>query len=165
MKINYKDNNDYQWRKIVYLGTPSIKATRFLIKENISPAFYNNNNLGKILINNKDKIDSHDKNGVYELQCNDCPAIYIGQTGRNFKTRIKEHFNCWKKKKEDSLFANHLLETNHSFELNSYKVLHHQNKGKKLNTLEILEINKAMKENKFLLNSQVHFDSPLLCGF
>jgi hypothetical protein len=29
--------------------------------------------------------------GVYKLNCNSCHKAYIGQTGRNFKTRFKEH--------------------------------------------------------------------------
>ena len=31
------------------------------------------------------------KSGVYKLNCNDCDAIYIGQTGRSFKKRHIEH--------------------------------------------------------------------------
>ena len=28
---------------------------------------------------------------VYELNCNDCGAEYIGETGRNIKIRMSEH--------------------------------------------------------------------------
>ena len=47
--------------------------------------------LGKMLINNKPKIDKNTLSGVYEIQCKECDAIYIGQSGRKFKIRLKEH--------------------------------------------------------------------------
>ena len=41
--------------------------------------------------NTKDKIQVQNKSGVYQIDCNDCDKIYIGQTKSNLKTRIKEH--------------------------------------------------------------------------
>ena len=37
------------------------------------------------------------KSDVYKLNCNDCDAVYIGQTGRSFKKRHKEHETINKK--------------------------------------------------------------------
>ena len=52
----------------------------------ITPAPYNRHNLSSILVNNKiNKIDPINRSGVYMLECNDCEAIYIGQTERSFK--------------------------------------------------------------------------------
>jgi len=31
--------------------------------------------------------------GIYKLNCNNCEAIYVGQTKRQLKTRIVEHRN------------------------------------------------------------------------
>ena len=44
-----------------------------------------------LLINNKEKSNTLEKNGVYKIHCAECDAIYIGQCGRALKHRISEH--------------------------------------------------------------------------
>ena len=40
----------------------------------------------------KDKINKFDQRGVvHKILCLDCRGVYIGETGRSFKTRRKEH--------------------------------------------------------------------------
>ena len=40
----------------------------------------------------KDKRIASDRSGmVYGLDCSDCSAIYVGETGRQVKDRMKEH--------------------------------------------------------------------------
>jgi hypothetical protein len=53
------------------------------------------------------------KSGIYELRCDDCSAVYIGQTGRKFKERMKEHEASFRKENCISLFAKHLVEKKH----------------------------------------------------
>ena len=96
---------------------------------------------------------------------NDCNAIYIGQTGRSFNTRIKEHIACWRNQKtEVSNFSDHLLNNNHSFNPKSnIKILHTNSKSKKLNTLENLEIKKSLINQENLVNVIINIcNSPLL---
>ena len=51
---------------------------------------------------------------IYSISCNDCDNEYIGQTKRQFGTRLKEHqkavFFC---KKENSTLSKHTCLTNH----------------------------------------------------
>jgi hypothetical protein len=35
--------------------------------------------------------DVYNLSGIYQLQCRECPLNYIGQTGRAFKVRYREH--------------------------------------------------------------------------
>ena len=67
-----------------FISTPHSAAIYSLFhKLNITPAFYNRNNLSAIFVNNKiDIIKPITKSGEYKLQCDDCDAFYIGQTGR-----------------------------------------------------------------------------------
>ena len=44
------------------------------------------------------------KNIVYKASCALCGQIYIGETGRMFKTRIKEHIS----KQSSAIFQHHL---------------------------------------------------------
>ena len=48
--------------------------------------------LRRLLTNVRDKDKSEDRQGaVYKIKCCDCLATYIGETGRNFSTRLTEH--------------------------------------------------------------------------
>lgn len=99
--------------------------------------------------------------GVYKLTCETCNKVYIGQTGRTFETRMKEHERSYRDKTSDSTFSKHCLDFNHKFN-NNFKILHIQDKSKKLNLLESLQINKFSKQG-IILNEQVDFNnSPLL---
>ena len=44
------------------------------------------------LVHPKDKVDKLDKSEiVYKIPCKSCDQVYIGETGRKFGTRMKEH--------------------------------------------------------------------------
>ena len=44
------------------------------------------------LCNLKDKRSNNDRAGVvYGLDCESCPSIYVGESGRQVKDRMKEH--------------------------------------------------------------------------
>ena len=81
--------------KITFISTaytnimPKILTSTFS-KLNITATFKTNNSLLKILRHRK-PIPLEKKSGIYKLSCNDCNSFYIGQTGRGFLKRIKEH--------------------------------------------------------------------------
>lgn len=130
-------------------------------KLNVNVAFKTNNSLGKFIKNNKDKIKKEDKSGVYKINCGTCNNYYIGQTGRSFKQRLNEHKKSFNNKDTKSNYANHLINERHSFGKN-FEILHLSNKGKLLDILEQIEINRH-KHNGKLLNEQVDFfNSPLV---
>ena len=53
------------------------------------------------------------KPGVYRIPC-ECGLVYIGETGRNFSLRLKEHkTNCEKAKLEKSAVAKHFWTNDH----------------------------------------------------
>jgi hypothetical protein len=63
---------------------------------------------------------------------------YIGQTGRTFRVRYKKHVNAIRTNKQNSKFAQHILETQHNYDPTdqSMQVLHIEKKSPKLNKLE-----------------------------
>lgn len=143
------------------MGQTSIKIGK-LIKQvnNEFISYKTNNSVQKYIRNDKDKTDKKSNSGVYMLTC-ECNKVYVGQTGRTFEQRTCEHEKSYINKKTDSTFANHCLELNHNFN-KEFKILHVQEKGKKLNLLEILEINRYNKLG-LALNDQTEFNcSPLL---
>lgn len=136
--------------------------------KNCKTAFCSVNSLSKIFINNKDKKDKLENSGVYQVNCSNCPACYVGQTGRAVSTRIKEHFASWVNQKGDlSNVALHLLENQHTFDKDrDVRVLHICEKGQKLDRLELLEINRLTKkiDRKYVMNKQLEHgaQSPLI---
>jgi hypothetical protein len=94
------------------------------------------------------------------LNCVVCDDIYIGQCGRALKSRISEHKKSILNNKTITGFSEHCITHNHFLDV---KLLHSENKGRRMDLLEILEIKKAIKNNKYVTNEQTDFDiSPLL---
>ena len=58
-------------------------------------------------------------NVVYKIPCKDCPWNYIGETGRCFQTRKKEHQRNLKNYAKGSNVANHAWQNNHSFDFDN----------------------------------------------
>jgi hypothetical protein len=98
MDVHNKIDNNKKWASFSYVGKEVIPIAKILKKFNIKVAFRTRNTLGnwlgcKQLYPNEDKGDKFDTCGIYKLNCRSCDGSYIGQTGRNFKTRFKEHVN------------------------------------------------------------------------
>jgi hypothetical protein len=47
------------------------------------------------------------------MKCFTCEQVNVGQTGRDFKTRYKEHINDIRENVEKSRYAVHMLKENH----------------------------------------------------
>ena len=72
----------------------------------------------------KDKRENSDKAGiVYGLNCMSCPSVYVGETGRQTRDRMKEHQFDIVKKKAMSKVYKHTAETGHSFNFDDVKIL------------------------------------------
>lgn len=157
------DNIKKQWRKFLFVNHQTSNLIGKKIPNTIQPAYYTNNKLKNYILNNKDKDQKMKKSGVYQLNCNDCNHFYIGKTCRNFETRIKEHLRCLNSNNY-SEFANHLIEFNHSFDINTgFKILHTNVGGFQLDLLEILEIRKNVNRNLNIINNQINFvNNPIL---
>jgi hypothetical protein len=104
--------------KLTYFG----KETRFiakLFKEiQIRIAFKVNNTIRRRLtpklcdLNPQQQFEK--KVEYIGSTCPDCQQKYVGQTGRSFHERYKEHFHDFKLNIRKSSFATHLLDNNHS---------------------------------------------------
>ena len=62
-------------------------------------------------------------NVVYKILCKDCPWNYIGETGRCFQTRKKEHQRNLKNYTKGSNVANHAWQNNHSIDFDNACVI------------------------------------------
>ena len=70
-----------------------------------------------------DKENQH--NVMYQIECKNCEANYIGQTKRALKTRIKEHKNNINTTDPDkhSVITLHRLKNDHDMKWDSVQIL------------------------------------------
>ena len=77
---------------VPYIQGLTEKLQRIYHSHQISTAVRPHTSLRKMLVHPKDKIDIENVTGcVYEIPCHNCAKTYIGETGRLFGTRKKEH--------------------------------------------------------------------------
>ena len=77
--------------KIPYIKGLSEEIRRILNGYNIRTVFRTINTLGRILTRVKDPTPPEERPGViYKIKCI-CGDFYVGETGRNLTTRVKEH--------------------------------------------------------------------------
>ena len=74
-----------------YIPKLTNNLSKKLNKFNTKKITTNKCKLGALLSNNKMKVPNTELSGIYKIKCNNCNAIYIGQSGRSFITPIKEH--------------------------------------------------------------------------
>ena len=81
-----------------YVNLPYINGTsnilrRIFNEHKIKSTFTSKETLRKILSHPKDKQLSQEKksNVVYQIPCNDCQTVYIGETKRTLVQRVQEH--------------------------------------------------------------------------
>ena len=84
--------------------------------------------IGFIFLNwAKDPIPAEDApNVVYKLPCQDCDKIYIGETGRNLKTRKREHQDRIFKRDNNSQVFQYItqLPDAHTIDWNNASIIH-----------------------------------------
>ena len=80
--------------------------------------------ISNILKKPKDKIEKEATRGiVYKIKCKDCDCVYIGQTSRALKTRVKEHAKAIATLDENSLLAKHHMLHSHRIDLASVEII------------------------------------------
>ena len=124
-------------------------------KYNISLGLQATNTIKNYMPKIKQANDKYNKNGVYQLTCQDCPTFYIGQTSRTFGKRLKEHEAAIRlKHPEKSHFSKHILDSGHTPNItleNNLKILDHNNDYKIRNFKESFYI-KCKKQDGNCVN-------------
>ena len=72
----------------------------------------------------KDKIEKEASRGtVYKIKCKDCDCVYVGQTSRALKTRVKEHAKAIATLDKNSSLAKHHMLNGHQIDLESVEIV------------------------------------------
>ena len=86
-------NESASWLTVPFIPLHTEKFKRFN-KNDIRVSFHSPNKMGKYIKVQKIICPHTSKsNVVYKISCNNCDASYVGQTGRQLKTRITKHHN------------------------------------------------------------------------
>jgi hypothetical protein len=111
-----KDKNHKQkkWANFTYIGKETKFITKLFEDFIINISYRTRKPIENFLNPHKSRNNLYEESGVYELKCQNCPGSYIGQTGRNFKTRYKEHIQDINNKNKTE-FSHHILYTHRAF--------------------------------------------------
>jgi len=109
---------------IPYVKTVSEKFGNAIKKHNVRMAYSGLNKIRRFVHPHKDLLPNISRmNVVYRINCRDCDASYVGQTGRRLKTRLTEHCNHIKRNSvQNSVITDHRLQ-NHGFKWDEVEVL------------------------------------------
>ncbi len=103
--------------------------------------------------------DKNNLNGVYKLKCEQCNMTYMGETGRKFSIRLKEHRTLERQKDDKSLFGKH---TNNKQHTHNYTIPKKEFNIQKRKLYEELEITKEKKYYNNLINNMTNIKSQKL---
>ncbi|PNF31380.1 hypothetical protein B7P43_G10054 [Cryptotermes secundus] len=163
-KSNTHDNEQHKtkWAIFTYSTKEVRKITKLFKDTQIKVAFRTRNTIENIL-KQKPQIDKYNKSGIYQMKCVDCPLKYIGQTGRTFNTRYKEHIHDIRNNDSNSGYSNHILNTGHAYGTITevMEVVTTGKKGRHLNTLEKYHIYKISKKGLHMNDTHIETHNPI----
>jgi len=157
--IEKDDKSPQFYFTIPYVSINSNKYIQYF--KNISfcrLAFTCYNKLNKFIKVQKDPLPSSARsNVVYQIDCLECDASYVGQTKRVLQTRVGEHRSHIRRNSAQlSVITDHRLQAGHDFNWDNVKVLDQESNYYKRLISEMIYI----KKQKHGLNAQT--DTALL---
>ena len=82
---------------------------------------------------------------IYSIACNDCNQEYIGETKRQFGTRLKEYQKTVAvSKKDNSALSEHTYQTNHTIAWDNSKIITTNRRYHLRRCLKVWHINSAL---------------------
>ena len=107
----------------------------------VRPVFKSKHTLRQALMKVKNQRPNELKRGaVYEVPCGKCERVYIGETRRSLKERLKEHQYAVRTGNMNNGIASHAWQSKHSVDWSSAKVKTHETNTWKRKVLEAIKI-------------------------
>ena len=120
---------------------PAIRKITNLFKNStIGIAFRSRNTIFKQIT--KKKYEQINPSGIYEIKCNTCNKVYVGQTARGINTRYKEHIRYIKTNNPQSAYATHILHNRQKYgpANETLQLIKPCTKGSRMNKWEAMRI-------------------------
>ena len=120
---------------------------------NVRISYFSLNKLNRYIKVHKDSLcNSSQCNVVYKINCANCNASYVGQTGRQLHTRVKEHRNQINHHTNNrSVITDHRINFGHDFAWDGVEILDNEPVFNKRSISEMLFINR--QENSINLQT------------
>ncbi|UYV64088.1 hypothetical protein LAZ67_2006536 [Cordylochernes scorpioides] len=121
----------YKSTCVIPFSSLSVNLSRFLKSFGIRTFFTNTPNLHSLLRHPITKTDSPtdpltSTGAVYSVSCQQCPANYVGETGRTIAIRMSEHTHNITNRDPRSLIFQHIASSGHSFDT-ANPTIHYRN--------------------------------------
>lgn len=145
---------------IPYMNKFSESIANKMKKFDLNVAFKTNNFTGQFFSKVKDKIDTLDQTHiVYQINCNECDAKYIGQTKQKFGKRLNQHKNSIKNtdktgSSNHTALCEHTIKTKHTFDFHNPKILKKECHYQKRLVNEMIEIKRQKDAINFRTDIQ-----------
>ena len=131
-------------RKKHYISLPYVSEMNSLIpvcrKLDFYIGFRYTSTISNVLAKKNSSLGSD--SGVYKIPCKDCDSVYIGETGRDLATRIKEHKYAIRTANENNALFRHVRDQNHIIDWDSSVLMYKYNDYKKRKIVESFCIKK-----------------------
>ena len=130
---------------LLYIKGTSEALTRVFKAHGVGTYHRPINTIRSILVHPKDKTPDAQKCClVYQVECPECPLIYISETGRMLATRMKDHLNI---RNPPTAVGEHCAHKHHNISKDSVKVLAREDIWLKRKAIEI-EIGQPEKSHQ-----------------
>lgn len=147
-----------RWCAMTYNAHTFDALSKSFKKEHIALAPKTTTKLKSLLHSTKDKRDDDDKPGIYKAKCAVCGVVYIGQTRRSLKVRVREHLSyIHKNEAYRSGLAEHIITQQHSISDTDFKLIENESNAIRLDILESMHIH--LNKNNVNRDIGPHFSS------
>jgi hypothetical protein len=113
--------NYYGNETLVFAKNVKKQCEKLIPNIKINFAFKKTNSLMNTFlpIHKGNDINRKDRKIIYKINCKNCDSVYIGETARDKKTRIKEHISNVKKMESNSKIFQHVYDNTHSMDFDN----------------------------------------------
>ena len=123
-----------------YVRGLSEKIKRICDSRGVKTVFKRTRTVRDMLTKVKGTHKNSDKGVIYRIPCVDCDNIYIGETGRPFHVRLKEHQRAVTQGDRRNANAVHHMDKDHRIDWNNAKIVKREEKWKERKILESIYI-------------------------
>jgi hypothetical protein len=111
---------------------------------------------------NKAPYTNRSRSSTYQRKCLDFPLKYIGQTGRTFNIRYKEHIHTIRNN-SNYRYSNHIINTGHTCRtiIDTMDIMKTRKKGRHLNTLEKYYMYRISRDSIHINDTYINMYSPI----